>query len=199
MALLQEVGYGWVMPRSGEQARARLRDAALELYLERGYDGTTTADIAARAGVNHRTFFRHFLDKREVLFAGESNLREALDQSLSTAHADLTPIPALLSAFVASAHVLEDNRDPGIARLRLIAATPALQERDLAKGAMLTASLAAALERRGEPPHVAGVAAAVGWATFHEAASNWIADPSQSLEQHLRSTFRTLASLTNPL
>jgi len=54
------------MPRNGDEVRLRLQEAALELYLERGYDKTTTGDIAARAGVTERTFFRHFGDKREV-------------------------------------------------------------------------------------------------------------------------------------
>jgi AcrR family transcriptional regulator len=187
------------MPRSGEEARVRLRAAALELYLERGYDGTTTADIAARAGVNHRTYFRHFADKREVLFSSEVELQEALIRSLAALDAGAGALAALLEAFIESAHVLEDNREPGIDRLRLIAATPALQERDLAKGTMITAALAAALELRGESAPVAKVAAAAGWATFHEAASTWIVDPSQSLEQHLRSAFGILARLQQQL
>jgi AcrR family transcriptional regulator len=186
------------MPRSGDEARKRLHDAALALYLERGYDATTTANIAERAGVNHRTFFRHFPDKREVLFSGESDLREALELSLTTVPAGVGPLQALLRAFIASAHVLEDNRESGMARLRLIAATPALRERDLAKAAMITDSLAGALTKRGESSHVAHVAAAVGWATFHEAATNWIAEPGHSLEDHLRTAFNTLERLSAP-
>lgn len=184
------------MPRSGDEARNRLRDAALALYLERGYDATTTANIAERAGVNHRTFFRHFPDKREVLFSGESDLREALEHSLTMVPAGVDPLQALLRAFIASAHVLEDNRETGMARLRLIAATPALRERDLAKGVMITDSLAIALTNRGESSQVARVAAAVGWVTFHEAAANWIAEPVHPLEHHIRSAFNTLESLS---
>ena len=185
------------MPRSGEAARERLRDAALALYRDQGYEQTTTAEIAARAGVNHRTFFRHFPDKREVLFMGEKELHDALVHALSEAPSTLAPLAALMTAFIASAHVLEDNRESGITRLRLIAETPALRERDLAKGAMLTESLSQGLAQRGESPRVAGVAAAVGWATFHEAASNWIADSDTPLEQHLRSAFSTLADLAS--
>jgi len=187
------------MPRSGEEARARLRDAALELYLEHGYDATTTAEIAARAGVNHRTFFRHFPDKREVLFSGEGDLRQALEDSVLAAPSDLAPIQVLLRAFLASAHVLEQSRETGIARLKLIAVTPALQERDLAKGAALTAFLSSALERRGEQPAVANLAAAIGWTTFHEAASNWIDDDRISLTEHLQSAFSSLADLVDSL
>lgn len=73
------------MPRSGAEARSRLKQAALELYRENGFDKTTTAEIAARAGVTERTFFRHFPDKREVLFDGEADLREDLTKSVAEA------------------------------------------------------------------------------------------------------------------
>ena len=169
--------------------------AALELYLERGYDATTTAEIAARAGVNHRTFFRHFPDKREVLFTGQDDLQRALEESVRAAPTALAPLPVLLRAFLESAPALEANRETRIARLRLIAATPALHERDLAKGSALTTALATALERRGEPVMSARLAAAVGWAAFHEAASNWIDDGRRPLTEHLRSAFRDLAEL----
>jgi AcrR family transcriptional regulator len=84
------------MPRSGEEARRRLQQAALELYLERGYDATTTAQIAERAGVTERTFFRHFADKREVFFDGEAVLRSALITAIAKAPEDLGPLPVLL-------------------------------------------------------------------------------------------------------
>lgn len=187
------------MPRSGEEARERLRDAALQLYLEHGYDATTTAQIAARAGVNHRTFFRHFPDKREVLFAGEDDLRHALDESVRTAPVGLAPAAVLLRAFIGSAHILENNRGSGIGRLKLIATTPALHERDLAKGAAIIALLATALEHRGETTAAARLTAAVCWAVFHEAASAWIDNDSEPLTEHLRSAFRDLGELSASL
>jgi AcrR family transcriptional regulator len=176
-----------------------LQDAALELCCDLGYDETTTAAIAARAGVNHRTFFRHFADKREVLFGGEDDLRREIEDSLSSAPPELTAAEALLRAFIDSAHVLEDNRDAGIARLRLIAVTPALKERDLAKCATIAASVAGVLTRRGVPVNVANLAADVGLAAFHRAASDWIDDPTRTLGEHLRSTFRMLGELAVPL
>ncbi|MFG2395727.1 TetR/AcrR family transcriptional regulator [Streptomyces lydicus] len=87
------------MPRSGAEARRRLQQAALELYRERGFDQTTTAEIAARAGVNEGTFFRHFPDKREVLFDGEADLRAALMQEVTDALDGLRPLDILLCAF----------------------------------------------------------------------------------------------------
>ena len=182
------------MPRSGAEARARLRQAALDLYLERGYDGTTTADIAERACVNHRTYFRHFADKREVLFDGQEELCESLVRSVADAPDGLPALTVLERAFLESAHVLESNQAVAGCRLRLIAETPALHERDLAKGAAMADALAAALERRGEPHDTARLVAAIGWTTFHEAATAWVAEPDRPLGPHLRATFETLRS-----
>ena len=80
------------MPRSGEEARRRLQQAALELFCERGYEQTTTSEIAARAGVTERTFFRHFPDKREVLFDGQITLRAALMDAVAEAPETLQPL-----------------------------------------------------------------------------------------------------------
>ncbi|NUP67685.1 MAG: TetR family transcriptional regulator [Nonomuraea sp.] len=187
------------MPRSGAQARRRLQQAALELYRERGFDQTTTAEIAARAGVNERTFFRHFPDKREVLFDGEADLREALTLAVAEAPDGLQPFEILLLAFSKAARILEDNRPFSEPRLEVIAATPALRERDLAKAALISDALAQALRRRGVPGRLAALAAQTGWATFHQAAQAWIDDPSQSLDTHLRQAFDDLRVLSSPV
>jgi AcrR family transcriptional regulator len=184
------------VPRSGAEARRRLQQAALELYRERGFDQTTAAEIAARAGVNERTFFRHFPDKREVLFDGEAALRDTMTAAVADAPDDLPPLDMLLRAFRKAARILEENRPFSEPRLALIAVTPALRERDLAKAASLGDALAEALERRGVPGRLAGLAARTGWATFHHAAQAWIDDPSQDLDAHLDQAFADLRALT---
>ncbi|MFE2970144.1 TetR family transcriptional regulator [Streptomyces sp. NPDC059340] len=184
------------MPRSGAEARRRLQQAALELYRERGFDQTTTAEIAARAGVNERTFFRHFPDKREVLFDGEADLRAALMQEVADAPNGLRPLDVLLCAFRKAGRILEDNRPFSEPRLKIIAVTPALRERDLAKAASLTEAVTEALRQRGVPDRLASLAAHTGWATFHQAAQAWIDDPSQSLDAHLIRAFDDLRALS---
>ncbi|MFD7134485.1 TetR family transcriptional regulator [Streptomyces sp. NPDC059894] len=184
------------MPRSGVEARRRLQQAALELYRERGFDQTTTAEIAARAGVNERTFFRHFPDKREVLFDGEADLRAALMQEVAEAPDGLQPLEVLLCAFRKAGRILEDNRPFSEPRLAIIAVTPALRERDLAKAASLTDAVAEALRQRGVADRLAGLAAQTGWAAFHHAAQAWIDDPSQSLNVHLSRAFDDLRALS---
>ncbi|TQM39078.1 TetR family transcriptional regulator [Pseudonocardia cypriaca] len=184
------------MPRSGAEARRRLQQAALELYRERGFDKTTTAEIAARAGVNERTFFRHFPDKREVLFDGEADLRAELTQAVADAPAGLQPLEVLLRSFRRAGRLLEANRPLSEPRLEIIAATPALRERELAKHASLIDAVAEALQHRGVPNRLAVLAARTGWAAFHQATGAWIEDPSQSLDTHLRLAFDDLHALS---
>src|ERR1700735_4378921 len=102
--------YAGAMAGGRKDVRLRLRRAALELYAERGFDRTTAADIAALAGVTERTYFPHFPDKREVLFAGEAEMRAALVDAVSSAPAGLPPLPALLEAFLSVAPLLERDK-----------------------------------------------------------------------------------------
>ena len=183
------------MPRSGEEARRRLQQAALELYAERGFDRTTTAEIAARAGVTERTFFRHFPDKREVLFDGEATLRADLTRSVADALDGLPPLEVLLRAFRKAARIIEGNRPFAEPRLAVIAATPALQERDLAKAAAMTDALAGALRERGVTDRLAALAAQTGWATFHHAVVAWLEDSERGLAEHLTEAFDDLRVL----
>ena len=88
------------MSRWEPNARGRLEQAAAELFADRGYDQTTVADIAARAGLTERTFFRHFADKREVLFAGADALREQLVSTVAEAPRPLAPLDAAIAATV---------------------------------------------------------------------------------------------------
>jgi AcrR family transcriptional regulator len=185
------------MPRSGAEARRRLAQAALELYRERGFDQTTTAEIAARAGVNERTFFRHFPDKREVLFDGEADLRAELMQAVADAPDGLQPFDMLLRAFRKAGRVLEENRPFSEPRLEVIAATPVLRERELAKAESLATAIAEALRRRGVASRLASLAAQAGWATFHLAVQAWIDDPTQSLDAHLSRAFDDLRALSS--
>jgi len=187
------------VPRSGEQARQRLQQAALELFLEFGYDSTTTAQIAGRAGVTERTFFRHFVDKREVLFDGEAALRIDLNRGVAEAPAGLDPLNVLWCAFHTAMPLLERNRSFAEARNQVIAASAALRERALTKEAALTGALATALQRRGVSDRQAMLAAQIGMAAFTQATMSWFARPGQPLEDHLAlalSDVRALADKT---
>jgi AcrR family transcriptional regulator len=168
----------------------------VELYLERGFDQTTAAEIAARAGVNERTFFRHFPDKREVLFDGEADLRTALMQTVIDAPEGLAPFEVLLCAFRESARALEANRSFSEPRWKVIAVTPALRERELAKHAALTDTVAEALRQRGVGDGPADLAARTGWAAFQHAVHIWADDPAPGLDAHLCQAFDDLRALS---
>jgi AcrR family transcriptional regulator len=173
------------MPRNGDEVRLRLQEAALELYLERGYDKTTTGDIAARAGVTERTFFRHFADKREVFFDGEAQLRDLLTGAVAAEAAGTRPLPTLRAAFHQAVPLIERN-------LPVTDATPALQERALAKSAALVAALTDALQARGVPEPLAGLCAQVGMDTCAIAIRRWRTDRTDDLHTHLDRAFTDL-------
>lgn len=169
------------MPRSGAQARARLREAALDLYAERGYEATTTAEIAARAGVTERTYFRHFADKREVLFDGEVELREVMIAAIAAAPDATAPLSLVLGAYTAATPLFVAGRPIAERRARIIATSPALQERAHTKSAALTEALVAALERREVAEPTARLAARAGAAVFERASRAWTGTSAEDL------------------
>ncbi len=183
------------MPKNEDDVRVRLQGAALELLRERGYDRTTAAEIAARAGVTERTFFRHFPDKREVLFDGEAKLREALTALIAEAPDELGPLDTLFRAFRSIRPALEDYRPFSKPRHEVISITPALAERELAKMAALADALATALKARGVADLRAVLAARTGMAAFVHATISWLDDPGIGLGERIDLAFRELKSL----
>lgn len=187
------------MPRDGGPARLRLQQAAIDLYLEHGFDQVTAAEIAAAAGVTERTFYRHFADKREVLFGGEAALRDTLVAGVAEAPGGLAPLPVLLWAFHCAVPLLTANRPLSEPLRRVIAATPSLRERQQAKTVALTEALAGALRARGVPDTTASFAARVGMAAFGHAGSLWFAAPDRDFDPILHDAFAALPALTAPL
>jgi AcrR family transcriptional regulator len=168
------------MTRWEPNARGRLELAALELYGERGYDQTTVAEIAKRAGLTERTFFRYFADKREVLFHGAAMLEERLVQGIQDAPPALSPLDAVGAALATAAGPLEESRDFVLRRQAIIMANPELQERELIKLAALAVALADALRRRGVPDPAASLAAEAGVAVFKVAFLRWAGQAASS-------------------
>lgn len=184
------------MPRNGEPARRRLMQAALELFARDGFEGTTVAQIAVRAGVTERTFFRHFADKKEVLFVGQTILMDELSKSIAQAPMGLSPMAVLHQAFASVTELLERNREFSVPRQRIIAETPALKEREIAKHAALVEGLADALKARSIPPSRAQLAAQTGLAVFGHGLAAWFADPSLQLAEHLDRAFAEFYDLS---
>ena len=162
------------MGRWQPDSRGRLQEAALALYSERGFDQTTAAQIADRAGLTERTFFRYFADKREVLFGGSAVLKERIVAGVSAASPKDGPLDAVAAGLAAAADMLgESRRDLSGQRHTVIAANPELRERELAKLADYAAAIAAALRERGVREPQATLAAEAGVAVLRVAVQRW--------------------------
>ncbi|TKV56353.1 TetR family transcriptional regulator [Nakamurella flava] len=165
------------MARWEPGAAGRLRKAAVELFAEQGMEETTVADIAARAGVTERTFFRHFADKREVLFSPQDDFAAVFIEPMRQAPAGATPLQVVRAGLQGSTSFFPTERRPGSrVRAGVIAAHPALRERELLKMDDLAERMAATLRDRGVGEPAATLAARSGTAVFSAAFGAWLAD-----------------------
>lgn len=185
------------MSRWEPNARGRLEQAALALYSERGFEETTVAEIAKRVGLTERTFFRHFADKREVLFWGAGALQELLVCTVASAPDAATPMDAIAAAVEAAGTLLQVRREGARQRQAVIDANPELQERELIKLAALASALAEALRQRGVTEPAASLAAEAGIAVFRIAFARWIEETNQrDLAQLIRESLDALKAVT---
>ena len=169
----------------------------MELYGERGYEQVTVADIADRAGLTARTFFRYFADKREVLFAGSDALGEQLIVALDAAPATETSFAAVVAALSAVADVIGGDREYSLRRQAVIVANAELKERELAKLASWSQALAGGLGRRGVAEPAASLAAETGVAVFRVAFERWLGGPAgRTLVDTLHETVDELRAIT---
>ena len=185
------------MGRWQPDARERMTRAAMELFAERGFAQTTAGDIAERAGVTERTFFRYFTDKREVLFDGSPALTSAAHAATLAAPPDASLLDAALAGMVAAAGLLEDHHERAVRRSRLIADNPTLQERELLKMASLTEATAEALRHRGGREPAATLAAHSAVTVFQIAFGQWVsAERPGSLSSRIARTASELRAIT---
>jgi len=173
------ITYHRAVGRWEPDARGRLAKAATALYAEQGFEQTTVAEIARQAGLTERTFFRHFADKREVLFYGMEMLRDLLVRAVADAPASATAMDAVSAAFQAAGAVLEENPERVRLRDAIVSAHAELRERELIKLAALAAAVAGALRDRGVPEPAASLAAETGVAVFKVAFARWVSEPGQ--------------------
>jgi AcrR family transcriptional regulator len=185
------------MTRWEPNARERLAQAALDLYAERGFEQTTVAEIAKRAGLTERTFFRHFADKREVLFAGGSDLQELMVNGVLGVSASAPPIDAVAAGLRAGGEVLQERREFARQRQAVIVASAELQERELIKLASLAAALAEALRQRGVAEPAASLTAEAGIAVFRVAFERWVDEGNdRGLPEVIRDSLDELRAVT---
>ena len=167
------IPYDREMPRWESGADTRLTRAAYELYLERGFEAVTVAEIAARAGLTKRTFFRYFDDKREVLFSGAPAFQASVVDAVVAAPEDVAPIDAVVTALAAGGTELTGIGEGARARQHLIEQSTDLQEREMIKMVALKEAIATALQERGVPATTAGLTAQAGVTVFQTAFERW--------------------------
>jgi AcrR family transcriptional regulator len=185
-----------VMARWEPDAAGRLQEAAVDLYAERGYEQTTVAEIAARAGLTERTYFRHFADKREVLFHGSQQLQEAMEAAVEAAPADAAPLDAIAYGLRRIGPFFDERRPHSLRRHGIIRSSRELQEREMMKRGSLVIALTGVLERRGVEPAVAALAAESGISVFHLAYERWVADDgNRGYAEHVDETLASLRAL----
>ena len=166
------------MSRWEPNTHERLMRAAVEAFLDRGYESVTVAEITERAGLTKRTFFRHYADKREVLFAGQEILTRLFSDSIAAAPPEATPIEAIGAALDATGEVFGPERREWARKVKVVIAGHSdLRERELLKRAKLTAAMAGALRERGVGEPAASLAAEVGGLAFSTGFARWV-EPS---------------------
>jgi AcrR family transcriptional regulator len=189
--------YNGFMVRWEPDSRTRLVQAAMVLYGEQGFDRTTVAEIAERAGLTERTFFRQFTDKREVLFFGARALQELLVNTVANAPASTTPIEAVTRALESAGKMFGERRAFSVQRQRIIDGSTELQERELIKLATLAAALADALRQRGVADPSAGLIGEVAIAIFKNSFERWVsASEPSDLGQMIRDSLEQLRDVT---
>lgn len=188
------------MARWQPGAAERMRGAALDLFVERGYDATTAADIAAAAGLTERTFYRHFADKREVLFWGSDEFEASFLDPLDALPSEHGAMAAVMAAVVGGAsRFTEERRAFATLRAGIVDATPPLRERERDKMARLAAVIADRLVTRGCSTTDAELAAHSGVTVFMTAFARWVAGDGRSPETLCTDLFDDLARLTAQL
>ncbi|WP_399895141.1 TetR/AcrR family transcriptional regulator [Streptomyces sp. BBFR51] len=191
------------MARWQPGATERLVVAAVDLFTEQGYDATTVAQIAERAGVTKSTFFRHFSDKRELLVAGQETLSRLLADGITEAPANATPLQAVAAGLeCASSAMGPANRELGPRIEAAVAASTELQERDALKSVGLAAAMTAALVARGVPDTTAHLAAELGVLAFKRGYAQWSEgdrDDAEGLAPHALAALEDLRMATASL
>ncbi|NQX14272.1 TetR/AcrR family transcriptional regulator [Rathayibacter sp. VKM Ac-2857] len=187
------------MSRWAPDAALRLERAAMELFAEHGYSSTTVPSIAERAGLTTRTFFRHFPDKRDVLFLREREFPEVVARLLAAAPAGLDPLGLLMHGLVTvAAGDLEGWRGEIAARRAVIVSEPALRERELLKSAVLADAMRDALVERSVPAEDAALAARTAAALFDASLEQWLRERDSTLVVVLHEQRARLQRLVGP-
>jgi AcrR family transcriptional regulator len=178
-------------------AAGRLIAAASALFAEQGYEATTVTEIAERAGLTKRTFFRYFADKREVLFSGSDELQRRWLDAVAAAPPSATALAAVLAGLDPVAEMFSERHDFARARARIIEGNPELKERELIKLQIIAGAITAQLTERGVSANTAALAAQAGVTVFHVAFARWVEqDDATAFRRLIDESLRELRAVT---
>jgi AcrR family transcriptional regulator len=178
----------------------RLQEAALAIFVDAGFNDVTVADIAARAEVSERTFFRYFATKEEVLFGESDMLLAEIITAIRQAPHLATPADLVRAAITRLTQLFEPERGKHRQRSAVINAEPALRERDLLKQSVWVTAIVAELVRRQIDPVRAATLAGAATAGFRAAYNDWLATRSKrTLADRVNSVLVQLAQDLTPV
>ncbi|MCK0208050.1 TetR/AcrR family transcriptional regulator [Starkeya koreensis] len=184
--------------RKRRQTRQRIAEAALRLFLEKGFDETTLDEIAVAADISRRTVFHYFESKDAILLAWQSGTEEIFRASLAVAPSDRAPIDVVRDALLTMVSKFE-NRE-AVAIDRLLRSTEALRARKQASYGRQEEELFAALAQKWPAPEKRvrlRVVAMMGIGAMRIAAEAWSAEQgARPLETYVREAFAALAERT---
>lgn len=176
------------MVRKAENARERFESAAFRLFDEKGYAVTTVPEIAEKAGLTERTFYRYFTDKREVMFWRAGDHQASITNEIARAPTSLHPLTIVAHAFETVAPFIDGHRPIVKLRQRLISEHSDLHERELMKLHTLASAIDLALQQRNVQPSLSRIVAEIGTAIWKVALENWRADGAKgSFANHVQS------------
>jgi len=174
-------------------ARQRLERAAIDLFTEQGFAATTVPQITARAGLTTRTFFRHFADKREVLFGG-AEIPAFATRLIAEAPPSLDPVTLITGGLETVAETrFEGRREEVRERRAIIRSDEGLRERDLRKRADLRDAIRAGFVSRGTEPVMATLLAEISVTVLYVALDEWLdQDGDRKLAEIMLDTLASL-------
>jgi len=175
------------MVQKAKNARARFQSAALALFEERGVSGTTVSEIAARAQLTERTFYRYFSDKREVLFWRADEFQSRVVAAVERGPGNRSPLTLVIGALEAVSDFFDGDRATVMRRMTIVATHAECLEREMLKMQTLTSAIRATLEARGVDALQARMASEVGVAVSRIALERWITDTTErDLAHHIQ-------------
>ncbi|MCU1420457.1 MAG: TetR family transcriptional regulator [Microbacteriaceae bacterium] len=173
-----DITYTHPMSRWQPGTGGRIAEAAVSLFGERGFEGTTVADIAERAGVTRRTVFRYYPDKRDVIFGEYDGLRDLVGSAVALAPAgSSTPVVLGVALNAIADDVFAGAQQRVRVIRRIIAEDESLREREQHKNAVIASAGEDAFVARGLARTDARIAAGLGVLALSSALERWSEAP----------------------